>query len=70
MVALDGSNHLRHGFICGRFCTGNVSARVLRPFRGVKDPDRAQLGFHHVLKPEGCHFHWFEENELARCLAG
>ena len=70
IVALEGSNHSRYAFPCGRFCTGNASARILRPFRGAKDPDRAQLGFHHILKPEGCHFHWFEEDELAQCLAG
>ena len=70
LVALDATNHSHPSFACGRFCTGNASARVLRPFRGVKDADRAHLGFRHVLKPEGCQLHWFEESELSRCLAG
>ena len=70
IVALDDSNRSHHPFACGHLCTGNASARVLRPFRGPKDTDRAHLGFRHILKPEGCHYHWFDENELGRCLAG
>ena len=70
IVALDDSNRSHHPFACGHLCMGNASARVLRPFRGPKDADRAHLGFRHVLKPEGCRYHWFDENELGRCLAG
>ena len=65
-VALDGKSH----FACGRYCTGNASARIITPYRGPKDSDRLRLGFHHIIKPEGCRFHWFDEEDLGRCLAG
>jgi hypothetical protein len=68
MVALDQSKHARNQFECAHFCTGNATS-VLRPYRGPKEGDRAQLGFRHILKPEGCHLHCFDEHELARCLA-
>lgn len=57
-------------FACAGLCTGDAHERVLRPYRGPKDADRAKQGMQHVLKPEGCRFHWFDEGELTRCLAG
>ena len=65
LVALDEPE-----YACGRSCTGDAKARVIHTFLGPKDVNRSRVGFRHVLKPEGCHYHWFDEAELTRCLGG
>ena len=64
-VALD-----KPSWECGPYCTGNATHMVFNTFRGPKDPNRQLLGFHHVLKPEGCKLHWFDETETTKCMAG
>ena len=54
---------------CGWRCSGNTSERVVNTYRGPKYADRSRLGFHHVLKPAGCRYHWHGEAEVASCLA-
>ena len=65
MVALPEPSH-----DCGAWCTGDARTRITRPYRGPKDMDRAKQGFRHIVKPAGCRYHWFEEQEVAACLAG
>ena len=66
----DGDAHIRECGTVPHLCTGNASALVINTFRGPKDEDRLRNGFHHILKPAGCRYHWFNETELTRCLAG
>ena len=66
---VDGPNSTGR-FECGGLCTGDAHSRVLRPYRGPKDPDRTKQGMQHMLKPEGCRYHMFDEAALTRCLAG
>ena len=69
MVALDGNSGL--GYKCGvGMCTGDAARRVVNTFRGPKDAPRERKGFFHILKPSGCHFHWYDEAEVGRCLSG
>ena len=65
LIALD--SYPRHA--CNQWCSGNATS-VLTPFRGPKDIDRSKVGYRHVLKPDGCKYHFYDEPEVARCFRG
>jgi hypothetical protein len=68
LVALEAS---AGGYACApHVCTGDADKAVVNTFRGPKDVPRSKQRFRHVLKPRGCRYHWYDENELARCLRG
>ena len=67
-TALIALVNTSHGYACpAGVCTGNAHARVVNTYGASA---RESKGFRHVLKPEGCHLHFYEESEAAQCLQG
>ena len=65
-TALVALVNTTHGYACPRgMCTGNAYARVVKTYGKDLSKD-----FRHVLKPEGCQLHFYEESEAADCLQG
>ena len=65
LIALENTTD---GYACPPgVCTGNAHARVVNTYGAST---RESRGFRHVLKPEGCHMHFYEESEAAQCLQG
>lgn len=56
---------------CGGWCTGDATARIFNTSNERRFASRLRQGFHHVpVTSAGCRFHWHDETELSRCLAG
>ena len=56
---------------CGGWCTGDAAARIFNTSNEKRLASRLRQGFHHVpVTSAGCRFHWHDEAELSRCLAG
>jgi len=67
-TALVALVNTTHGYACPPgMCTGNAYARVVDTYKASA---RESKGFRHVLKPEGCQLHFYEESEAADCLQG
>ena len=67
-TALVALMNTTHGYSCPPgMCTGNAYARVVKTYGAST---RESKGFRHVLKPEGCQLHFYEESEAADCLQG
>ena len=67
-TALVALVNTTHGYVCPPgMCTGNAYARVIDTYKASA---RESKGFRHVLKPEGCQLHFYEESEAADCLQG
>ena len=75
---LDSGGAQSAGGGCRSLCSGNVTrifasfgGAFARPSSKVSEPRTNwahKLGYRHVLKPLGCHFHWYSEEEISQCL--